>query len=572
MPFNPPLMKTLFLILFSAFLQGQLYAQTADTLWWKNTVVYQIYPRSFNDSDNDGIGDLQGIIEKLDYLKELGVETIWISPFFQSPHADFGYDISNYYKVDSLFGDKNSISNLIQAIHQRGMYVVFDLVMNHTSQEHHWFQESAQDSLNEKANWYVWKTGRKNNKRPPNNWKATIGGSGWHFHPLRKQWYFTSFLEFQPDLNYHHPATKKAMLDVARHWLAEGVDGFRLDIFNVIYEDKSFKNNPFSWRSMPSSENPDGFNQKMKYTVNHPQNTVFAKELRIVLDSFGKNDRFAVGEVFGDHEAIKGYLGEHADGLNLAFNFDMLAFKFKAHFFADKIKTYEEHYPSPLFPTLVFSNHDRKRSISRIGDDPEKAKLIACFQLTARGTPFLYQGEEIGMTQKTIPTKKALDPLALKYKWIPQFLVNMSKEALNRDACRTPMQWNNSPNSGFCDASTTPWLPLNDDFKEINVQTAQKDSTSLWWVYRNLLALRKQHKALHAGSIELIPTKPKNILAYKRSFGAEQFAIFINFSKKENTVDWSNKGAKIVYSLSTKNVIDAHQIKIQGLSALIVRL
>ena len=256
----------------------------------------------------------------------------------------------------------------------------------------------------------------------------------------------------------------------------------------MIYEDRSFKNNPFSWRVLPSTENPDGFQQKMKYTVNHPQNYIFAKELRTVLDSYEGN-RFAVGEVFGDHEAIKKYTGENADGLNLVFLFDMLDFKFNARFFANKIKIYEKHYPIPFFPTLVFSNHDRKRSISRINNKPEKAKLIALFQLTARGTPFLYQGEEIGMTQAKIPTKKALDPLAIKYKWIPQFLVNCSKESLNRDECRTPMQWDSSPNSGFCPETIAPWLPVNSNYNIINVESAKNDSSSLWHHYKKLLDL-----------------------------------------------------------------------------------
>ena len=228
----------LFLCFFSAF-----QIQSQDTVWWKNTVVYQIYPRSFYDTDSDGIGDLKGIISKLDYIQDLGIETIWISPFFQSPQQDYGYDISDYYKIDTLFGDNSTVTKLIAEIHRRKMYIVFDLVMNHTSTEHQWFRESSKDSSNPKADWYVWKSGKK--KRPPNNWKSTIGGSGWHYHSGRKQWYFSSFLPWQPDLNYHNPETKEAILDVARYWLKKGVDGFRLDIFNVIYEDRSFKTIPF---------------------------------------------------------------------------------------------------------------------------------------------------------------------------------------------------------------------------------------------------------------------------------------------------------------------------------------
>jgi alpha-glucosidase len=514
---------------------------------------------------------LKGIISKLDYLQELGAETIWISPFFESPQQDFGYDISDYYRVDSLFGDNKILSELIEEIHKRKMYVVFDLVMNHTSDKHNWFKESATDSNNPKADWYVWKDGRNNNKRPPNNWKSTIGGSGWHFHNGRNQWYFSSFLPWQPDLNYHKHETKEAMLDVARYWLSKGVDGFRLDIFNVIYEDRSFKNNPFSWRALPSTENPDGFQQKMKYTVNHPQNYIFAKELRAVLDSF-EGKRFAVGEVFGDHEAIKKYTGENADGLNLVFLFDMLDFKFNANFFANKIKSYEKHYPSPFFPTLVFSNHDRKRSISRIGNDPEKAKLIALFQLTARGTPFLYQGEEIGMTQAKIPTKKALDPLAIKYKWIPQFLVNCSKESLNRDECRTPMQWNSSPNSGFCPETITPWLPVNSNYNLINVESAKNDSSSLWHHYNKLLKIRKKYPALQTGDIEILNIKKsKNILAYCRSYKGIKMDIFINFSVKERIINYSSINSEIIYNQNNENKIEGRKLILKGYSSLIIK-
>ena len=545
--------------------------QSQEMAWWKETVVYQIYPRSFCDTDGDGIGDLNGVISKLDYLQELGVETIWISPFFESPQQDFGYDISDYYKIDPLFGNSIIVNQLINEIHQRDMYIVFDLVMNHTSVDHAWFVESAKDSVNPKADWYVWRTGKKINKRPPNNWKSTIGGSGWHYHDGRKQWYFSSFLPWQPDLNYHHPETKEAMLDVARYWLDQGVDGFRLDIFNVIYQDLSYEDNPFSFRVVPSAENPDGFFQKMKYTVNHSLNYDFAKELRAVLDSYDDRQRFAVGEVFGDDASIKKYLGEKSDGLNLVFQFDMLAFEFNAKFFADKINSYNHHYSDPYFPTLVFSNHDRKRSISRVENDVDKAKLIATFQLTARGVPFIYQGEEIGMTQAKIPTKNALDPLALKYKWMPQVLVNMSKESLNRDECRTPMQWDNKLNAGFSTAETT-WLPVNENYSEINVENALADSNSLLKVFQDLLQIRNQYKTLQSGSIELIPTqKNSKILAYRRSNNDETIDVILNFSSQPISIDYDVEASTIIYSLHPENNLQDNELSIHGLSAMIIK-
>lgn len=563
-------MKRLPVLFLFMMVFATIHSHCQTTSWWKKTVVYQIYPRSFCDTDGNGIGDLQGIISKLDYLKNLGVETIWISPFFKSPQQDFGYDISDYYTVDPLFGDSAKAHQLIQEIHQRDMYVVFDLVMNHTSIEHEWFKASAKDSINPKADWYVWNTGKKNNTQPPNNWKATIGGSGWHYHEGRDQWYFSSFLPFQPDLNYHNPDTKAAMLNVAKYWLDQGVDGFRLDIFNVIYHDLSFKDNPFSPRIVPSAENPDGFFQKMKYTVNHDQNYTFAKELRALLDSYD-TERFAVGEVFGDDPTIQKYLGDDAYGLNLVFQFDMLAFDFTAAFFREKIESYNTFYASPLMPTLVFSNHDRKRSISRIDNDVDKAKLLTCFQLTGRGVPFIYQGEEFGMEQAHIPIKDALDPLAQMYDWMPQFLVNFSGESLNRDESRTPMQWDDSKNAGFCDPSATPWLPVNDNHSLINAEAAQKDSHSIWTLYQQLLYLRKNHPALQSGDIEVIHTpKSDKILAYRRTAENETLEVFLNFSKKPLVIDYPTTNTSILFSLHPETKAELDQILLEGYSAVIL--
>ena len=525
------------LCLLIVFILSSLGGISQNPPWWKGTVVYQIYPRSFLDTNGDGIGDLEGVISKLDYLAELGIETIWLSPFFESPQQDFGYDISNYQKVDPLFGDEEILQTLIEEVHQRKMKIVFDLVMNHTSTEHPWFQESASSRINPKADWYVWQDGRHHGKRPPNNWRSTIGGSGWRFHAERGQWYFSSFLPFQPDLNYHHPEVKEAMLGIARYWLAKGVDGFRLDIFNVIYHDPSFANNPFSPRPIPNAENPDGFFQHMSHTVNLPENYVFARELRTVLDSAPGPERFMVGEVFGDHPTIQGYLGAEADGLHLAFLFDMLDFDFNARFFADKIRTYQQYYPDPWWPTLVFSNHDRKRSISRLGGDRAKAHLLACYQLTARGVPFIYQGEEIGMEQSDLPAKTALDPLARQYDWIPQFILDRAPETINRDGCRTPMQWDNSANAGFSPEGSVPWLPVNPNFNAVNVEKEKLDPGSIWRTYQNLLSFRKEHPALAFGDIQIIPTPGRShLLAYSRIYKEEKITVVLNFSRKEAMV------------------------------------
>ena len=503
-----------------------LSAAAQDSLWWQRTTVYQIYPRSFKDSNGDGIGDLEGVISKLDYLKDLGIETIWLSPFFSSPQQDYGYDISDYRGVAPEYGDTNTVNRLIKEIHLRGMKVVFDMVMNHTSDQHPWFQESRQSNNNPKSDWYVWRDGKgKHHNKPPNNWKASIGGSGWHYDETRKQYYWSSFLSFQPDLNYYNPEVKKAMFANVRYWLDRGVDGFRLDIFNSIYEDSSFRNNPFRFKAIPSATDPDGFFQHMKYTVNHPLDSVFAKELRAVINEY-QPARFLVGEVFGNNKTLRHFIGDKQDGLNLVFLFKTLDRKFKAKAYKKLLTEFEKDYPAPYLLTFVYSNHDRKRGISRLGNDVRKAKLLAMIQLTTRAVPFIYQGEEIGMEQAHIPLKQAKDLLALKYSNIPQWLVTLSPESLNRDECRTPMQWDSTANAGFSQGGA-PWLPVNGNYKRINVVKEEGDSSSLLLFYKDLLAWRKRDHAVMTKQLTPIEHLPNGILAYSR----DDVIVFVNFTK-----------------------------------------
>lgn len=517
--------------------------------WWKTTSVYQIYPRSFYDTDGDGLGDLSGIIQKLDHVKELGFETIWISPFFKSPQRDFGYDISDYRSIAPEYGDMETCLKLIDEIHKRDMKVVFDLVMNHTSDEHSWFKESASSKDNPKADWYVWKDGTgKDGRKPPNNWKATIGGSGWHWHEGRKQFYWASFLEFQPDLNYSNPEVKKAMLDVARFWLSKGVDGFRLDIFNSIYEDTSFQNNPASLRIIPSEETPDGFFQKMKYNVNQEGSFRFATELRAVVDSFQNPERFMVGEVFGDVETTKKFCSyDDKNGLHTIFLFQTLSTPFKAKKWRKTIEHFEENFPMPFVPTYVFSNHDRRRSITPLGNDVRKAKLMALLQFTVRGIPFTYYGEEIGIEKPTLPLKTGLDPLAQRYKSIPQFMVNWTGQSLNRDECRTPMQWDTTENAGF--TSGTPWLPVNENFGKKNVKTESEDPNSLLSFYKQLLKIRNENVVLEKGELIIDDEHySSKVLAFYRELESGKFLVLLNFSSKQ--VKLKDVSGKILFSTS----------------------
>ena len=514
------------------------------------TSIYQIYPRSFFDSNGDGIGDLKGIIKKLDYIKELGFETIWISPFYSSPQVDFGYDISDYYNIAPEYGTMHEAEELIAEIHKRGMKVLFDMVMNHTSNQHHWFLESKQNKTNPKADWYIWRD-------KPNNWKSIVGPKGWHFCEERNQYYFASFLPFQPDLNYRNPEVKKAMFDVCRFWLQKGVDGFRLDIFNCIIKDADFKNNPFSlMHIIPSEDFPGGNFQIRKYSLNQEENFELAKELRNVIDEFQHPERLLLGEVFGKNEVKKKYLGENNDGLHLIFLFDILFFKFQADFFRKKILEYEEHYPFPYSPTIVFSNHDQLRSIKRIGNKLEKAKLLALLQYTMRGVPTVYYGEEIGMTNGNIPIKIGKDPIAKTFSWVPQFVANLLPVAINRDVCRTPMQWNNTQkNAGFSSANST-WLPVNNDVENRNVLQQKNEKTSLLNVYQTLNRLRKENNAIHSGNIEIINTGNKNILAFLRTCEDEKLLVLLNFSKSKITNNISQPIKEVVFSITNKKTFD----------------
>jgi alpha-glucosidase len=505
--------------------------------WWKTTTVYQIYPRSFHDSNADGIGDLPGIIGKLDYLHGLGVETLWISPFFESPQADFGYDISDHFSIAGEYGTLEDCRQLIDAVHARGMKIVFDMVLNHTSDQHPWFVESRRSRENPRRDWYIWRDG----KRRPNNWRSFLGGSGWQYDPSTESWYWASFLPFQPDLNYRNPAVKRAMLDVVRHWLGEGVDGLRLDLFNALYKDPAFTDNPFSFRLIPSEENPDGFLQRNQHTINHPDTIAFARELRAVVDEFRHPPRFLVGEVFGSSEVLKQYCGRSGEGLNLVFLFKAMRSPFSAPAFRALIDEFESSFPDPLFPTWVFGNHDRPRWMDRLGNHVGKAKLLATLQLTVRGVPFIYYGDEIGMLHHDIPTHRGLDPVARRFQWVPQWMARRLRGwgiLLNRDECRPPMQWHGGANAGFSDEEATPWLPLHPSVPHLNVAAQAEEPHSLLSVYRRLLSLRRASPALNAGSLDLYPegALPRHVLGYRRvhtGAAPEQASVFLNFSERE---------------------------------------
>jgi alpha-glucosidase len=528
--------------------------------WFHKTTIYQIYPRSFYDSNGDGIGDLQGILQKLDYIQELGFETLWISPFFASPQADFGYDISDYTSIAPEYGTMEDALQLIGEVHRRGMRIVFDMVMNHTSIEHAWFKESRSSRDNPKAGWYIW-------RGQPNNWKSVTGGSGWHYVEERGQYFWASFLPFQPDLNYHNPEVKLAMLDVVRFWLSRGVDGFRLDIFNYIFKDAGFRDNPFSLKLLPSEEDSSSFFQQAKYTVNQPESFAFAKEFRAVCDEYGK--KLSIGEVSGGSQTIRRFLGgERNDGLTLVFDFGMMDFRFTVDYFHNLIREMELQYPSPFMPVYVFSNHDKRRSMSHLGGDVRKARLLHTLQLTVRGVPCMYYGEELGMTDARLPFTTALDPIPHKYKFIPRFVFDMLQLTINRDEVRTPMQWDGGQNAGFSTSDRT-WLPVHDNYKRINVKVEGQDTQSLLNTIRSLLKIRRQERALQEGDLVLLDGLPENVLGYTRSFEKERVFILLNVENREKR--FSTDATEVVFNLTATSQLNGKMVTLDAYGAMILK-
>jgi alpha-glucosidase len=532
----------------------------ASLPWYHKTTIYHIYPRSFYDSNGDGIGDLQGILEKLDYIKSLGFETIWISPFFASPQMDLGYDVSDYTAIAPEYGSMEDVLQLIEEVHKHGMRILFDLVMNHTSIEHPWFQESKSSRTNPKSDWYIWRD-------KPNNWNSITGGSGWHFVEERRQYYWASFLPFQPDLNYRNPVVKETMFNLMRFWLEKGVDGFRLDIINVVYKDEEFRDNPLSPKFFQTEYDYSSFFQEAKFSVNQPESFTFARELRRVIDPFG--EKLLLGEAAAKRDVLRKYLGtDKNDGLGLIFNFEMLSFKFTADFFRELIRNSEETFPEPFMPVYVFSNLDRRRSIRRLGNDVRKAKLLHMLQFTVRGVPCTYYGEEIGMTDAKFPFGMAIDPIPHKFKNVPRLIPDALGLTINRDEVRTPLQWNSTKNAGFSTADKT-WLPVHENFREINVEAESREDNSLMNTIRRLLAIRNQERTLQEGSLELLENLPENVLGYTRYVDSEKILIVLNFDEKEKEFQAATK--EVLFRLSERSQWNDNKVHLGGYGGLILK-
>jgi alpha-glucosidase len=503
--------------------------------WWQTGVVYQVYPRSFADSNGDGVGDLPGIIEHLDHLggspSSLGVDAIWLSPIYPSPDFDFGYDVSNYTAVDPRYGTLADFERFAAGCHERGMRVLLDLVLNHTSHHHPWFQASRGSRTGDYADWYIWAdspgrtiTGRR---RLPNNWRSWFGGPAWTWDEARGQFYMHTFLPEQPDVNWRNPATRAALLDVIRTWLDRGVDGFRLDVFNVYFKDAALRSNPrqIGRRSIWSW-------QRHVHDRNQPELAGLLAEIRGIVDE--QLGRMTVGELFDGTIATAAKL---AAPHHLAFDFAFVTLPWSAAAFARAIAERDAAFGPDRWPANVLSNHDQPRHASRfdvegatgssvdVGD--ARAKVAAAMLLTLRGTPFLYYGEEIAMRDLSIPNAEAFDPPARRASLLSPWW--------NRDQARGPMPWNGNPGGGF--TTGRPWLPLAPDFASRNVEAQAADPDSVLAFYRRLLRLRRDSPALQRGSQALVATGDNDVLSYVRRSDGASALVALNFASRPVTLD-----------------------------------
>jgi alpha-glucosidase len=492
-------------------------AKKRDFLWWKHGVIYHIYTRSFSDSNNDGIGDLKGIIHKIQYLKDLGVQAIWLSPVYPSPHVDYGYDIMNYTAIDSQYGSLSDFRDLLHVAHQNGIKVIMDLVLNHTSNQHPWFLESSSSVNNPKRGWYIWNESSKG--KTPNNWRSAFGGSAWEFHEPTNSWYLHSFFKEQPDLNWRNADMRREFFGDIEFWLEMGVDGFRLDVINMVGKDKKFRDNPPFFKLFSI--------KAMLFSRNRPRSYKVIHRLRKLVDKYP--DRVLIGEIYtpppGNSELVASFLGDGTESLNLAFDFTLFFKRWDAAKYYKSIYNQYNTLHRNAWPSFVFSNHDLSRGINRFGRNGEqKARLAALLLLTLRGTPFIYYGDEIGMVNVNLKKDDLTDPLGKKF-W-PFYK--------GRDRSRTPMQWSSYVNAGF--SYNKPWLPVHANHTYCNVETQTDDEVSLLSLYKFLIKLRNSSIALQKGSWEPLVEGQNQILAYFRSYEKERLLILVNFGNKPRNI------------------------------------
>ncbi|MEO1166365.1 MAG: alpha-amylase family glycosyl hydrolase [Chloroflexota bacterium] len=509
----------------------------SDYKWWQRGVVYQIYPRSFNDSNGDGVGDLQGIIDKLDYLNDgteqsLGIDAIWISPFYPSPMVDFGYDVADYTDVDPLFGDLETFDKLVEAAHAHNIKVIIDFVPNHTSDQHAWFKESRTSKDNPKRDWYIWRDPQPDGS-PPNNWGSMFGGRAWTYDEATEQYYFHQFAPEQPDLNWRNPEVRAAMHNVLRFWMNRGVDGFRMDVVYVIWKHPDMPDQPLIEGAKGRTDDDRFVQQQQIYALNYEGIQDIMAEIRAVLDEQGA---IGIAELWMSVAERM----EYYQNFELPFNFDFIGewerYQWDAEFFRSRIDTMEEALPQGAWGNYVLGNHDIQRMASRYG--AERARVAAMLLLTLRGTPTLYNGDELGMQNGDISPEQIVDPQG-----------KILGVAHTRDVTRTPLQWDDTTYAGFSEVA--PWLPVSEDYKTRNVVTMREIPTSILTLYRRLIWYRKNHDSLAVGDYQSLPA-PDDVYLYLRTHGDERHLIALNFGTDTHEITMPADGTLVMNTSLTR--------------------
>jgi len=518
--------------------------------WWKESVVYQIYPRSFNDSNGDGIGDIRGITEKLDYLKELGIDVIWLSPVYESPNDDNGYDISNYQKIMDEFGTMEDWDYMLSEIHKRDMKLIMDLVVNHTSDEHHWFAESRKSTDNPYRDYYIWRPGK--NGAEPNNWEANFGGSTWKYDKTTDEYFLHLFSEKQPDLNWENPTLRKDIYRMMTWWLDKGIDGFRMDVVNFISKDQRFLDGePIEGKKYVSGH---------QYFMNGPRVHEFLQEMN--KEVLAHYDIMTVGEMPGvtPEEGLL-YTGEDRNELNMVFHFEHMDLGSGADGkwdiqpwslveLKDILSKWQVELENDGWNSLYWNNHDQPRVVSRFGDDTEYREISAMMLATTlhmmKGTPYIYQGEEIGMTNVKFPSIEDYRDIETLNMYKEKMAEGKNEEDImnsiyikSRDNARTPMQWDNSVNAGFTEGE--PWIAVNSNYKDINAKDVVANPESIFHYYKELIQLRKKHPIIVYGKYDLLNPDSEDIFAYTRTYEGEQLLVVSNFTKNELSYDVPEK-------------------------------
>ncbi|MBI2430838.1 MAG: alpha-glucosidase C-terminal domain-containing protein [Candidatus Levybacteria bacterium] len=526
--------------------------------WSRKAVVYQIYPRSFKDSNNDGIGDLQGIIDKLDYLndgteKSLGIGAIWLSPIYKSPMVDFGYDISGYTDVDPVFGDLKTFDRLVKEAHKRDIKVIMDFVANHTSIEHPWFKESRSSKINPKRDWYIWKNPKPDGS-PPNNWLSVFGGSAWTLDKTTNQYYLHSFLPEQPDLNWRNVEVQAAMEKVLEFWMHRGVDGFRSDAAYHLIKDDQLRDNPANptYKGAKNSYN----SLIHTYSQGRPEALDTMNTFCSILGLH--RDKYMVSEAYLDIPEMTKLYKACSNGLHAPFNFNLISLPWDAKLIRNHIDDFEASLSKNDWPNYVLGNHDRPRVVSRIGE--KRARLLAMLLFTLRGMPFVYYGEEIGMKNIDIPEDLQKDLFG-----------NLLAD--NRDGERTPMQWDDSANAGFSNAK--PWLPVGEKYKDVNVEKELDDSLSMVHLYRRLIHYRTNSHVLLHGSYRSLDLGDNHVFAYLRELSDEKILVILNFSKDEESVFFPYQKTKVICTTNGEKegkIIDINKVTLSPYQGYVVEV